>query len=244
VRIADCGRAACAEFPNDNPALHRGAIWRCPEPVQEAICVLPEALDALGNGLDAAAEGAGGEAFEVVDELGFGVLAFDEIVGGAPFACTGTAPDAAPPMASEPAEAPNVGDGFATLVRVLEEVAFASGGSDEHVACVRALLGAERLDERMHGGAASTSALVASGILERADGALVRARGFAAQVAGWQGVLRGQSEDFDACGGQTLDAWCSTLLACALGSSAHTERLRRELRRRGVAAFGLIAAAA
>src|SRR5580704_3190488 len=30
--------AACAEYPNDNPGLHRGAIWMCPGVTGPATC--------------------------------------------------------------------------------------------------------------------------------------------------------------------------------------------------------------
>jgi hypothetical protein len=63
-------------------------------------------------------------------------------------------------------------------------------------------------------------------------------------AAAWQAILRGESEDFSACGATTLDEWSSMLVAVALGEPARADSLRRELRRRGVAAFGLIVEAA
>ena len=39
---AETSAAACAEFPNDNPALHRGAIWRCVALGAPASSELPE----------------------------------------------------------------------------------------------------------------------------------------------------------------------------------------------------------
>ena len=35
-------RAFAAEFPNDNPALHQGAIWIHEVHRDSAVCVLPE----------------------------------------------------------------------------------------------------------------------------------------------------------------------------------------------------------
>ena len=65
-----------------------------------------------------------------------------------------------------------------------------------------------------------------------------------AQALAWQGILRGESEDFGACGGAMLDEWCAALIAGVLGQSVRADGLKRELRRRGVAAFGLVEQAA
>ena len=35
--------APCAEFPNGNAALHRGAVWECADVVGAPSCELPEA---------------------------------------------------------------------------------------------------------------------------------------------------------------------------------------------------------
>jgi hypothetical protein len=68
---------------------------------------------------------------------------------------------------------------------------------------------------------------------------------FRATIGAWRAVLKGVSEDLSACGAQTLDRWAAELLATALGLPAgRVEELRRELRRRGVAAFGMLAQAA
>jgi hypothetical protein len=140
-------------------------------------------------------------------------------------------------------EPPAPDDPFAVLLRVVDEVARAAGCGEETIVCVRALLGATRLDTNALAGA-TCEGLVAAGMLERAGGGLVRAPGFARQVAGWQGVLRGESEDFGACGAAMLDEWCANVIARAMGNPSRTEGFRRELRRRGVAAFGLVADAA
>lgn len=55
----------------------------------------------------------------------------------------------------------------------------------------------------------------------------------------WAGILRGTSEDWDAVGGSMLDEWAADTLAKATGVDAQT--LKRELRARGIAAFGLAA---
>ena len=71
-----------------------------------------------------------------------------------------------------------------------------------------------------------------------------RRRPSAAQALAWQGILRGESEDFAACGGGMLDEWTASLVAQRLGNAQRADGLKRELRRRGVAAFGLVDQAA
>jgi hypothetical protein len=297
--------AACAEFPNDNPALHRGAIWCCVEIGGDAVCepavemrdivacAVTEptpteriALMVHDAPLPAAPAQAADPAIEPVPETGETKQPEqdDDPMEGAAADRGAADEDAADEDATdedaavkeaaveeatdeEPIEVVDnlefdeamvdgsaaqdlpVGqlavadDPFATLVRVMEEVSRAAGCSEETVRCVRALLGAARLDGDAVPGACAGE-LLAAGVLVRCDRGLVRAESFARQVVGWQGVLSGQSEDFDACGPAMLDEWCANLLARAMGNASRAEGLRRELRRRGVAAFGLVADAA
>jgi hypothetical protein len=81
--------------------------------------------------------------------------------------------------------------------------------------------------------------LCARGFLEK-DGAL--SPSFSATLGAWLDVVRGKTADLGACGSATLDTWAAELL-CALAGAprARAGDFRRELRRRGVAAFGLIA---
>jgi hypothetical protein len=58
----------------------------------------------------------------------------------------------------------------------------------------------------------------------------------------WAAILRGESEDFSRCAA-TLDEWASGALAKVVGAPQKAAMLRRELRARGVAAFGLVEAA-
>ncbi len=141
-----------------------------------------------------------------------------------------------------PASVPS-DDPFATLCVVLGEVARAMGCSAESLRCVGTLLGVARVDGSTLS-AASADALVSGGLLESGEQGYRRAEGFAREVLAWQGVLRGECDDFSACGAAMLDEWCANLLARAMGNPSRAETLRRELRRRGVAAFGLVADAA
>jgi hypothetical protein len=127
----------------------------------------------------------------------------------------------APPGSQSPTSC-GADDPFLRLVRVLEDVARGAGADDAALGTLRVILGQQRID-------ASTPA----------DHQRMRAEALA-----WQGILRGESEDFSACGAGMLDEWSATLVAAVLCQPARAESLKRELRRRGVAAFGLVEQAA
>jgi hypothetical protein len=60
----------------------------------------------------------------------------------------------------------------------------------------------------------------------------------------WSAVLLGSSQDFSACGTTTLDRFGAELLAALLAVPAtRADDLRRELRKSGIAAFGILEAA-
>jgi hypothetical protein len=87
------------------------------------------------------------------------------------------------------------------------------------------------------------SSLLSADILAQTSGGVVRTERFTRQVLAWQDILRETSDDFSACGAATLDEWGAELVARTLGGSTRPDVIRRELRKRGVAAFGLVAAA-
>jgi hypothetical protein len=60
----------------------------------------------------------------------------------------------------------------------------------------------------------------------------------------WSAVLQGSSQDFAACGTTTLDRFGADLLAALLAVPAtRADELRRQLRKAGIAAFGVLEAA-
>jgi hypothetical protein len=134
-------------------------------------------------------------------------------------------------------------DPFETFARVLVAVAMASGADERATRCLRALLGESRLDGALLDEGV-TETLVAGGVLIETDRGPVRAPSFTSTVAAWQGILRGESEDFAPCGAATLDEWSANVVARVLGVASRADGIRRELRRRGVAAFGFVADAA
>jgi hypothetical protein len=213
------GPGACSEFPNDNPALHHGAIWGCEETLGPATCARRE--------IEVEAD--------VPEEIAVAVAE--------PVAVADAVADADPPAESipDPVNAPE--DPFATLLRLLEEVARASGSHDDTAVALRATLGETRITPTSFSPTA-TEALVAGQCLEQTSTGIKRTELFTLRVLAWQGILRGEGEDFAACGSATLDEWAADLLGRCMGTPALTPALRRELRNRGVAAFGLVAQAA
>jgi hypothetical protein len=212
--------ATCSEFPNDNPALHRGAIWRCLETSGAATCepALAERLDASER---RTAETSLRAAEPTVAEVAL------------------CAREPGPEMdACEP-----VSDPFVTLKRWLGEVASAWGASEEVATGLRGLLGETRL-EAARLPVATVEALIAGKYVEQTADGIMRTEVLARTVLAWQGVLRGEGDDLAACGRATLDEWSADIVARLLGSPSLATALRRELRQRGVAAFGLVAQAA
>ncbi len=209
-------RALCAEFPNDNPGLHRGGIWRC-ETIGEPLAFEPPMAESFGP-------------IEVVD-----VLPIDDAV-----------PEGAEPV--EEWEAPEEAvaepaNPFAKFLGAVEDAATALGATNGELAALHALFGGARM-ETVELSERTTDALVTGGLATLAARGLGRAPAFAREVLAWQAILRGESEDFSACASATLDEWAANAIARVLGSPSRAESLRKELRRRGVAAFGLVADAA
>ena len=125
-------------------------------------------------------------------------------------------------------------DPFTVLVCTLADVAI-SAGSPHVASLLPGLLFDGRLPESLDTSAAD--ALRSAGLW---DGSEV-APSFVALTAAWRAILRGTSDDFDACGAAMLDEWASDLLARLLAEPARAPMLRQELRSRGIAAFGLAA---
>lgn len=150
---------------------------------------------------------------------------------------------AEPALASEPtapAEPAPPSEPFVTFVTILARVALGRGATR-----VAAVLTALCEHGRIAPGAVDDGvlrALIARRVLA-ASGTHATAE-FRATLDAWRGVLEGTASDLAACGASTLDTWAAELLAAALNApSGDVPELRRELRRAGVAAFGLLAVA-
>jgi hypothetical protein len=265
--VQDRGIAACAEFPNDNPALHEGSIWYCAgvtdavtselraapavaapiavvetEPATEPtppVCVVNDESEAPAtlHPLSPSSQARRGCDADSVTDLarddspprlrggGRGGVSLEgdeddgddiEIVDELP---PDDVFDDAPPPETMP---PAAEDPYACLMRVLEQVARDAGAPEATVVTLRTVLGQVRIDA----------------------GAPADHQRMRSEALAWQGILRGESEDFAACGVSMLDDWSALLLATLLGSPGRSDTLKRDLRRHGVAAFGLVDQAA
>jgi hypothetical protein len=156
------------------------------------------------------------------------VLPPADAVGDAP---TGTGVDEARPPQ----------DPFAAFAGALVDVALAAGAT-RAAALLPSLLDGTARDFSGFSDAVRAS-LVSSGLVSDENGAIRPSDAFASTSNAWRMVLRGQSDDFSACGATTLDGWAGEILkAFDVGRDGKTD-VRRELRKRGVAAFGMILAA-
>lgn len=226
-------RLACSEFPNDNPHLHHGALWvplaigeppSCvfSSPLPRAEMLPPPPPEPEEPTIEVLAEDDGAEPIEIVDDSGF-----DHAVDEGPTRESMTViAEAATDEAARIEEAPRAeeasideaemaavnADPFARLAGLVKDVARTFGAGEDDAATLDTLLGLD------------------------SAGAAVEPH-----AAAWRGILRGESEDYDACGSATLDEWAADVVSRVVGGAARPDGIRRELRRRGVAAFGLVA---
>jgi hypothetical protein len=240
-----------SEFPNDNPAMHRGVIRVCleltsaptAEPVApvaiEEVEAAPETIVCFPPRSVAPAADDEADAIEVgpivIEEL----EVVDASVEGAEVAVVF---EEAPPVSTITSHESSVlppcpDDPFTVFVCTLADVAIGAGSP--HVASfLPGLMFDGRLPDALDDGAKSS--LRSAGLL---DGDGVHPA-FVATACAWRAILRGTSDDFSACGSSMLDEWASDLLARLLEAPAKAPTLRQELRSRGVAAFGLVEVAA
>ncbi len=206
------------EFPNDNPALSDpcGVLaFRNAMPAPEPMIEAPSSVEATGE--------------PPVEDDGSDIVIVDELT---PLDFEIEAPP-------ESTEAPS--DPFAVFVQTLVEVA-RDAGCTRAAALLPALLEGGKVEP---GGLTDSTvdALVLSGMLVRAPEGLMGGEEFRKTARAWRSILRGDSEDMSECGPRMLDEWAADLVARLIAAPAKTEQLRRELRTRGVAAFGLVLAA-
>jgi hypothetical protein len=160
---------------------------------------------------------AGIDSIEILDELVFDTAPEDEPAPAAP------------------------ADPFCTLVAAMEAAAAAFGATPDSIVLLRAMLGATRMDAIEP--TATLEGLVSAGLVSPSATGFVRSEQLTREVLAWQDILRDKSDDLAACGNATLDEWASNVVARVIGGGFRSDAIRRELRKHGVAAFGLLAAA-
>jgi hypothetical protein len=84
------------------------------------------------------------------------------------------------------------------------------------------------------------AALLEGNILEATEGGIHATAWFTRTSSAWQRMLRGEAENLAVCGESTLDGWTADLIACLVAKPGMASAIRRDLRRRGIAAFGML----
>lgn len=145
-----------------------------------------------------------------------------------------TAPDPQPPT-----EEATVAPAFAHFEAALSAALMAQGASRSAALLPRLL----RL-ESVPADGFSKNVLLTLQSRGYLDGHARYSQKFRELCGAWSAVLSGASSDFAACGTTTLDRFGAELLAALLAVPAtRADELRRELRRAGIAAFGVLEAA-
>lgn len=243
-------RRAVSEFPNDNPELHDGLVWAAPDP-----CAPPTATLRLRPSTGAPprvlapswvttddTEADTGPVSQSATEPAEPPCSQPTLLPTRP----ATEPDAFPPselpttydrVPIESAIVPKAP--FDVFVAALVRVAL-ERGAVRAAAVLPLLFEAGRafhdlLDPN------TLATLQLRRILE--PDSMRPTREFIAAADAWRGLLNGTSRDHSGCGSSTLDVWGAMILGALLNAPRdRTDELRRELRKRGVAAFGLLAA--
>lgn len=230
-----------SEFPNDNPRVSDGAVWVCPEVRGRARPWRRPAFDfsvdpRLLTVQDAAlAFACAPREPESESRTGFEQVP-PEIVWLEPEPMLLESELAVSVLPEPPASDP-----FSEFMAAMADV-LSSRAATRAAACLPALLG-EAPFRASTLGAELSNKLAERGLL--APGGSSRSEEFEATGAAWRRVLRGESDDLSSCGTTTLDRFGAELLAALLGiAKSRADELRRELRSRGVAAFGMISQAA
>jgi hypothetical protein len=218
-----------SEFPHDNAEISHGTIWICPELTGAATAILGR--------------------YEPVPSQPF-VLFFDDEDDGyidgpleldldpPPPSCA----EPAPPSCAEP-EAPSSAEPEAPAFVCFESAlvaALMAHGASRSAALVPRLLRLEQLPAEALSKEVQLT-LQSRGYL---DSSARYSHKYRELCTAWSAVLRGSSQDFAACGTTTLDRFGADLLAALLAVPAtRADELRRELRKAGIAAFGVLQAA-
>lgn len=130
--------------------------------------------------------------------------------------------------------------GYAAFVAALVDIAMSDGSTGAAVAICELLERGAVAEDLLE--AEVGAGLLASRFVVRAAAGLDASEELATLMRGWRAVL--DHNDFSGCGAATLNEWAADLLAAALGGPARASAMQYELRRRGVAAFGMVQKAA
>ena len=235
-------RLVVSEFPNDNPELHDGLVWAAPTPCAPALPTLrlrqSPPVRVLRPEWEPRSDPRASAAPVILESA-------PAETAPAETAPAETAPTEAAPAETAPTEVAEAtpieatASGFEAFVGALSGV-LVERGATRAAANVGALLGQRRLGRDAFD-AGTRKVLVARGLIDAKTGRPTLE--FSVVAHAWRDVLEGTNGDLSACGSMTLDVWGAELLGALLGARERSDELRRALRQRGVAAFGMLAAA-
>lgn len=212
------------EFPSDNQDL-----WRSMPPTLEVpllaapVSLPPTSMPMEEIVLEAMAEDVEVEVVDDFEEEAFAHAVEDSI------------PPIPAPLESmvAPKLSPNV-----AFITALKDVAVAFGATAVFAETLDSVLGHEPMCIDDETGAE----LVQKGLAQKSDAGFEPLAETVRVAAAWQSAFRGDEPDFSVCS-QMLDEWSANLVAKLLGRKELFDPIRRELRSRGIAAFGLLEAA-
>jgi outer membrane biosynthesis protein TonB len=258
-----------AEFPNDNPELHLGAIWTLSEPCGQIEAELHASTPAARESIPCPMS-SGVQLIVAVDPpMREPESPNNDTPAKEPEPAKKQPPVQEPPapiqdppakkptIEEPPAKVPEVEEpevetprvpvdvaveGFAILVRAMSRVATAAGVAIEE-ACIFDLFVVGKTPVA-NVPAAAVTGLVEAGYADESEGTLFTRDATMKTAAAWRAILRDEAADFAVCGSRMLDEWAADVVARIVGVPAKTEAFRRELRGHGVAAFGLLENAA
>lgn len=125
-----------------------------------------------------------------------------------------------------------------TYLSALKDVAVSFGATAVFAETLDSVLGHEPMCVDDETGAE----LVSRGLAAKSENGFAPIDEIVRVAAAWQSAFRGDEPDFSVCS-QMLDEWSANLVARLLGRKELFDAIRRELRSRGIAAFGLLEAA-
>jgi hypothetical protein len=240
-----------SEFPNDNAAISGGAIWVCAELTgpataevapYEPVAAEPFVLcfddeeDYLEGPMELRPSAAGPLVVIHSARPQEGSTEPELELDLQPEPSSQSAHE---PAGTEQAAAPETPSAFRHFEGALVS-ALMSHGASRAAAVVPKLLRLEPLPAESLSKEAQLT-LQSRGYLE---GSARYSQKFRDLCGAWASVLHGSSQDLGACGTTTLDRFGAELLAALLAVPAtRADELRRELRKAGIAAFGVLEAA-
>lgn len=231
-------RMGAAEFPHHNVTIDRGTLW-----IGTAMCGAEKALEPPAEAVvtPPRASVAAVEPPQADPTTADPTTARVEAVESAKATPPSDAPiesfSSAAAVASAPST-PRSDTPIDSFLRAVAEVASAHGPAESaaHVECLFKFGTPAPLDLDPN----ARAALLDGNILEADERGVHVTAWFSTTSSAWQRMLRGESGDLGVCGDATLDGWTADLVARVIAKPTLVSAIRRDLRRRGIAAFGML----